>query len=132
MNPLLADALLFVHFAFVLFVVCSLPLVWWGAAAGWSWIRNRGFRLAHLAAILFVAAESLLGVMCPLTVWEDTLRGGGSDSGFIARWVRELMYYDLPESVFGMAYVVFAMLVAWTYWQIPPRPGRGRGDNRTF
>jgi hypothetical protein len=33
MQTLLADALLVFHFAFVLFVVLSLPLVWIGAAA---------------------------------------------------------------------------------------------------
>lgn len=130
MLPLLADALLLVHFAFVLFVVASVPLIWAGAAAGWSWVRHRGYRIAHLAAIAFVAAEALLGVMCPLTVWEDALRGVRHERSFIARWVHDVMYYDFPEQVFAMAYVAFALIVGATYWLVPPRRARRRGGTR--
>jgi hypothetical protein len=117
---LLADAILAVHFAFVAFVVGGLAAIWVGAAAGWRWVREFRFRVAHLAAILFVAAEALLGVMCPLTVWEDALRGRGSDLGFIARWIRTLMFYELPPWVFTAAYTGFAIVVALTFWLIPP------------
>ncbi len=128
MNAFLADAVLVAHFAFVAFVVGGLPLVWIGAAAGWSWVRNRRFRLVHLAAILFVAAESLLGVMCPLTVWEDLLRGAAHERSFVARWMHRVMFYDLPEYVFAIAYGVFALIVAATYYRVPPR--RSRRDGR--
>jgi hypothetical protein len=66
---LLADAVLIVHFLFVLFVVGGLLAIWAGALIGWVWVRNLRFRVAHLAAILFVMAESLVGIACPLTVW---------------------------------------------------------------
>lgn len=122
---LLADLILVVHFLFVLFVVAGLPLVWTGALAGWRWVRHRGFRLAHLAAILFVAAESLAGVWCPLTLWEDALRGTAEDKSFVARWIHRLMYYDLPPAVFTAAYLLFAALVALTWWRIPPRHRKG-------
>ena len=75
MSTLLADIVLIVHFLFVAFVVGGLALIWIGAALGWAWVRNLWFRVAHLAAIVFVAGEALVGVWCPLTVWEDTLRG---------------------------------------------------------
>ena len=71
----LADFVLIVHFMFVLFVVGGLVLIWIGAACAWQYVRNYWFRLAHLAAICFVAVESLLGMVCPLTAWEDALRG---------------------------------------------------------
>jgi len=51
MSPLLADVVLVVHFAFVLFVVGGLALIWIGGAAGWQWVRGFWFRAAHLAAI---------------------------------------------------------------------------------
>ena len=121
MNTLLADVLLAVHFAFVLFVVGSVPLIWAGSLAGWSWVRNRRYRLLHLAAIVFVAAESLLGMMCPLTIWEDALRGVAHNQSFIARWVHRMMFYDWPERVFIVAYVAFALVVAATYYAVPPR-----------
>ncbi len=118
--PLLADLILVVHFAFVLFVVVSLPLIWLGAAAGWRQVRHFGFRLAHLAAILVVSAEAAAGIWCPLTLWEDALRGATSEKSFVARWIHTLLFYDLPPAVFTMAYLLFAGLVALTWWRIPP------------
>jgi len=53
-SRLLADVILVVHFAFVLFVVGGFALILAGAALGWAWIRNPAFRYAHLAAIVFV------------------------------------------------------------------------------
>ena len=120
MTELLADVVLVVHFAFVAFVVGGLAAIWLGAALGWRWVRNRRFRLAHLAAICFVAGEALFGVMCPLTVWEDALRGRGSETGFIARWIHSVMFYELPPWVFTVAYVSFAAVVAATWWLVPP------------
>ena len=125
-HALLADVILVVHFAFVAFVVGGLGAIWLGAALGWRWTRNFPFRIAHFVAILFVAAEALLGVMCPLTVWEDALRGRGSDLGFIARWIRAVMFYELPLWIFTAAYVGFALVVALTFWLAPPiRARRG-------
>lgn len=120
MRALLADAILLLHFAIVLFIVGGLPLIWIGAALGWRWVRNLWFRLAHLAAIVFVALESLAGVWCPLTVWEDALRGAANEKSFIARWVHRLMFYQFPEWVFTVAYVLFAAAVAMTFVLVPP------------
>ena len=121
MSHLAADAILILHFAFVAFVVGGLAAIWLGVALGWRWVRNFAFRVAHLAAILFVAAEALLGVMCPLTVWEDALRGRASEMGFIARWIRGMMFYELPGWLFTAVYVAFASVVAITFWLVPPR-----------
>jgi hypothetical protein len=121
MYPLLADAVLVVHFGFVLFVVGGLALVWIGAAAGWAWVRNYWFRAAHLAAIVFAACEALAGVWCPLTIWEDALRGVHAEKGFVARWIHQVMFYDFPLWVFTTAYVAFALVVAATWWWIRPK-----------
>jgi polyferredoxin len=120
-RALAADLILVVHFAFVSFVVGGLAVTWIGAALRWRWVRNWWFRVAHLAAICFVASEALLGVMCPLTVWEDALRGRGGETAFIARWVHGVMFYDLPEWVFTAAYVLFALVVALTWWLVRPQ-----------
>ncbi len=117
----LADLILVIHFLFVLFVVGGLALIWIGAAAGWRWVRNRWLRIAHLAAIFLVAAETLLGMVCPLTVWEDALRGAPIETSFIARWVHRVLFYSFPEWVFAVAYVVFALAVAVTFRLVPPR-----------
>lgn len=122
MSAFWADVVLVVHFAFVAFVVGGLFLILLGAWRGWAWVRAPLFRYLHLAAIVFVAAEALLGVACPLTIWEDALRGAAPERGFIERWVGPLLFYDFPGWVFTAAYVGFAALVALTLWVVPPRP----------
>jgi polyferredoxin len=117
---LLADALLVFHFLIVVFIVGGLILVWIGALAGWAWIRNRWFRYLHLAAIVFVATEALLGYACPLTVWEDMLRGGVRPESFIGRWVRQLLFYQAPEWVFTTIYALWAGLTLLTLRLVPP------------
>jgi len=121
MRVFLADAILIIHFLFVLFVVGTLLLTWIGAWRGWRWIRNLRLRIAHLIAIVFVAFEALLGMVCPLTEWEDALRGTTGDKSFIARWVHHVMFFSAPEWMFATLYVAFAGAVAITLWFIPPQ-----------
>ena len=117
---MMADALLVVHFLIAAFITGGLALVWIGGALGWTWVRNRWFRYLHLGAIAFIAAEALLGVMCPLTVWEDTLRGSVPAESFVGRWVRTLLYYRAPEWVFTTAYVLWTLATLLTLWLVPP------------
>jgi len=122
----LADAVLVVHVLFVLFVVGGFALILAGAGR-WSWIRNRTFRVLHVAAIVFVAIETLLGFTCPLTLWEDVLRTTGrGERSFIGRWLAWLLYYNLPEWVFAIAYCAFALAVVWAWRAIPPRARSNR------
>lgn len=118
---MLADALLVAHFAIAGFIVGGLVFVWIGAALGWGWVRNPWFRYLHLAAIVFVAAEALVGMACPLTVWEDLLRGGTRPESFIGRWVRRLLFYEAPEWVFTAAYAAWAGASTLTLALVPPR-----------
>lgn len=123
-EAVLADAILAVHAAFVLFVVGGLAATWAGIAAGARFAFNPWFRGLHLAAIGFVVLEALAGVMCPLTVWEHALRGTPTDQGFIQRWVHAWLYWHWPAWVFTALYVAFGALVAWTWWRWPPRRAR--------
>ena len=125
---MMADALLVVHFMIAAFIVLGLVAVWLGAALDWPWVRNPWFRYLHLAAIAFVAAEAVLGIACPLTVWEDLLRGGRSMDGgaesFVARWVRALLFYQAPEWVFTSAYLAWTTATLVTLRLVPPRADR--------
>ena len=123
---LLADIILIIHLLFVLFVVGGLLFIWLGTLLGWRWIHNFWLRATHLGVIFFVALESLAGLVCPLTLWEDLLRGKGTGSaGLIQRWVSQVLYYDFPESTFTALYVLFAAVVAVTFWKLPPHRRRG-------
>lgn len=118
---MLADLILVVHFIIAALVGAGFVLIPLGAAAGWRWVRRRGLRLLHAGAIVFVALESLAGIACPLTVWEELLRGAApADAGFIGRWLERLLYWDFPPAFFTAIYVVLACL-ALAFWRwIPP------------
>jgi len=117
---LLANTILIIHFLFVLFVVGGLPVIWIGAWLRLNFVRNIWFRIAHLTAILFVVGESLLGMVCPLTTWENKLRQVETSDSFIQRWLHRLLFYDFPESMLTIVYVLFALLVVATFILIPP------------
>ena len=121
MSPAAADAILAVHAAFVLFVVGGLPAIWIGVALDRPFAFNPWFRGAHLAAIAFVVLEAVFGYVCPLTLWEDTLRGAVTEKGFIQRWVHAWLFWNWPAWVFTTIYAAFGALVAATWWIWPPR-----------
>lgn len=124
-----ADAVLVVHVAFVLFVIGGLVAVWIGDGLGWRFPRRPGFRIAHLVAIAIVVAESWLGIACPLTSLERGLRSAagaptlGEGESFLGHALARLLYYDAPAWVFTLAYSVFGLVVLATWWWRPPRRG---------
>jgi hypothetical protein len=131
----LADAVVALHAAYVGFVIAGLLAVVVGYLFRWGWIRNPWFRWIHFLMIAVVVAESLLGITCPLTTWEDALRAEAgeevSQASFIGRWANALIFYrDVPEWGFTVAYCVFGMLVLGTLALIPPRWPIGRSPRQ--
>ena len=128
-HALLADAVLVLHLAFVLFVIFGLLLTWIGYFAGWKFVRNPWFRGAHLLAMAVVVAESLFGVICPLTKWEMALRvKAGEDpayaGSFVQHWVHRVMFFEISERTFTLIYVIFFVLIVLSLVVVPPRPFR--------
>lgn len=118
----LADLILVVHVCIAGFITAGFVLIPLGAAAGWRWVRRRRLRLLHAGAIAFVALESLAGIACPLTVWEDMLRGGTSgEAGFIGHWLGRLLYWDFPPVFFTLLYVSLTLLAALLWRRVPPQ-----------
>ena len=122
---LLANAVLVVHVGVAAFVVVGLLVVVAGNLKRWDWVNNAWFRVAHVAAIGIVVAESWLGFACPLTTLEMWLRSRAGNAsyggGFIEHWLQQLLYYNAPPWVFIAGYSVFALLVLTTWWYFPPR-----------
>ena len=117
---MLADFVFLLHAGVVLFNAGGLLLILTGGPLGWSWVRHRGFRIAHISLMGFVTAEAIFGMTCPLTVLEDTLRGIATEQSFVQRWVSALIYWNAPPWVFALLYAVIllAVIVAWFAW--PP------------
>ncbi|WP_018625347.1 DUF2784 domain-containing protein [Kangiella aquimarina] len=123
---LLADLILITHTLFVVFVVLGLLFIIIGGICGWSWVRNPWIRLAHLLAIGVVVIQSWFGAICPLTVWENSLRQMAGEAGyqdsFISYWLETILYYRFPHWVFVVAYTLFGALVLVSWLWVRPRP----------
>lgn len=83
---LAADAVVLLHFAFILFVLLGGLFCY-----KWLWL----FWL-HLPALVWAVVISLAGWICPLTPLENTLRAAsGSEhysSGFIEHYILPVIY----------------------------------------
>ena len=81
-----ADAIVALHFAFVLFVV-------FGASLVLRWPRVAWF---HVPAVLWGALVEFTGWICPLTPLENRLRRSAGETGyqgdFIAHYVLPVLY----------------------------------------
>ena len=122
---LAADAVVAIHFLFVVFV----------AAGGLLVIRWPRLVWVHLPCALWGAAISFGGWICPLTPWENTLRAmagqGGYAGGFIENYIVPILYpADLTrEMQFGIGaavIVVNAVAYAVLYWRMRQDRKRGR------
>jgi hypothetical protein len=126
---LAADSLVFVHSLYVLFTLGGTTAILIGAVRHWKWIRNRVFRMIHLGAVLLVALEASIGVLCPLTVWEYRFRtlAGQAQEGeisFVGRIIRSIIFIDLPDWGFIVLYSLFAVIVVILVFFIRPNPPR--------
>lgn len=125
---LVADAVVLVHGAFVLFVVagCLLALRWRRAA------------LVHLPAVVYGAMIELIGFTCPLTPLEKSLRrragSEGYDGGFVEHYVVPVLYPgELTQRIQVLLATMLVLSSAAVYgvvWQRARRspgasPGRG-------
>ncbi len=109
---LAAHVVLLLHAAFIAFVMLGGLLVLWRRA--WMW--------PHLAAVLWAAAISLAGWVCPLTPLENSLRLraglAGYEGSFIEHYLLALIYpagltRDI-QTMLGIAVIVCNLIIyAW-------------------
>lgn len=107
-----ADAVVFLHLAFIVFVVA-------GAAMA---IRYPRLPLIHIPAAAWGAFVEVTGGVCPLTYAENFLRLRGDQAGypesFIAHYLLAIIYPDglTREIRFVLAAVVVAVNCALYAW----------------
>jgi len=128
---LTADIVVFVHLLYLLFTVAGEALILIGGILKWRWIRNLPFRIVHLIAVVLVSVEAVIGMLCPLTELEYTLRRAAGQNveeeiSLVGRIIRSILFYDFPDWFFTGLYVGFGILVILTLFLFPPaRKRRG-------
>jgi hypothetical protein len=115
MYHFLADLVLVVHLAFVVFVLCGGLL-----ALKWRWIA-----WLHLPAVVWGAVVEFTGWICPLTPLENWLRAHDGEtsysSDFIAQYLLPVLYPgDLTRGIqllLGTGVVVLNFVIYWWLWR---------------
>lgn len=120
----MADSVLCTHIAIAAFVVFGQGIIVAGGMAGIGWVRNLKFRLVHLLMIVFIAVQTLLGQLCPLTNLEHYLRMQAglktySDS-FTQHWLSSLIFIDAPWWMFAALHSAAAAIVVASWWLVAP------------
>lgn len=123
---IIADVILIIHFLYVIFAVGGEIFIIFGSFKKWNIVRKLSFRITHLISVVIVAIEASLGILCPLTLWENQFRilSGQKieeDITFIGRIFRKIMFYDLPLWIFTFVYILFSLAVVITFIKIPPK-----------
>lgn len=97
---LLADAVLLLHLAFVLWVAAGGLLVW--RRPRWAWL--------HVPALAWGAWVLIAGEPCPLTPLENRLRALGGEAGyggsFIQHYLLALIYPEWAQATSGRVWQV--------------------------
>jgi uncharacterized protein DUF2784 len=99
---ILADLVVLVHLAFILFAVFGgiLAFLW----KRWAWV--------HLPTVLWAALIEFVGNECPLTPLESWLREGGGSrgyhGGFVEHYILPILY---PDSLTRPSQVVLGLFV---------------------
>jgi Protein of Unknown function (DUF2784) len=126
----LAELILAVHLAIILFNVGGLIIIPLGAWRHWRFVRGFWWRALHLASLAVVALQAVLGQVCFLKDWQgDLLRAAGAGATrepLIAGLVNRLIYWPLPLWVFAALYVAVWLYVLLLWWLVPPHRGRMR------
>jgi len=120
-----ALAVLYFHFAVVAFNVFWLLAVPIGSLLGWRFVRNYMWRIAHIAALILVAAQAVAGRLCFLTIVQEYLQGrAGAEMGtpsLLTRIVSRAIYWPLPDWAFAPLYVLALVFAALLWRFVPPR-----------
>ena len=103
-STITSDALAIGETIFITFGFFLIPI---GYKFGWGWIANTKLRIFHSGMMAFVTLETLLGITCPLTSIENSLRGIHQSKSFIGYWVKQIIYWDFQTQFFIILYCIY-------------------------
>ena len=118
---LVADLILIIHFLIVFFIISLFGLVPYGYSKKWNWVSSKKIRYTHLFLITLVTIESLFGIICPLTILENNLRGIVTNQTFISKYLSKIIFFNFPSSFFLALYFSGFLVAIYIIVKYPPK-----------
>ncbi len=113
------EFVLIIHFIVVLFFTIGFPIA--------LFYNHRMFRIIHASSLAGVTLLMVMGIPCPLTIWEEVLRENPLYEGsFIATWMNRIIYLEGVDTavVIFMAVGFTVLVVSSFFW----KPLKGIGN----
>jgi len=115
------DALLVIHFLWIIFLIVGLPLG--------LYFKLRALRIVHAMGLIFALILQLTHTFCPLTIWEEYLRNLHHPDftykgSFIITSIEKLVYpgwITLKTITIITAFFVGVTLLSFILIPLPPR-----------
>jgi hypothetical protein len=118
---LLADAVMLVHFGFLVYVALGGFLAW----------RRPWLIVPHAGAASWGLVSATVGIACPLTAWEDAARrlagAQGLPRGFIGTYLTGVVY-PADRLLEAQLLVAALVVVSWVGFALRLRCRFGRGN----
>ena len=123
----IADFILFIHLIIAIFISAGMVIFPIGVLLSWRWCKNFSLRITHLALIVVVFIETLIGVNCPLTMVENYFRAQATHQSFIGSMMSKTLYWNMSETLFFYLYGICVVWVLIVWILFPPSRNFVRG-----
>jgi hypothetical protein len=114
----MVELVLGIHFVVVLYLVLGFPIA--------LYYNHRLLCIVHTSWLVAVSILMVLGIPCPLTILEETLRQNPVYEGsFITSWMNRIIYLEGidPKHVVVMD-IGFSILLVFSFFWKPLKPSK--------
>lgn len=125
MYKILADIIVVMHFAWILFMLIGfiLTVIGFWKREIFDWLL---FRILHLFGIVYVSLLAIMGKYCPLTIWENTLAAKYDPSliypgSFMVHYAQKLVYPELNPLIIQIPTTFIAVFTILVFIIKPPK-----------
>lgn len=121
---ILADTIVVVHFAWILFMLWGFILTVRGFFKK-EFFHRWLFRTLHLFGIAYVSLLAIMGKYCPLTLWENVLRAKYDPAltypgSFMIHYFEKLVYPDVNSLIIRIPTTFIAIFTVIVFIIRPP------------
>lgn len=121
---ILADTIVLMHFAWILFMLWGFILTLRGFLHK-EFFERWLFRTFHLIGIAYVSVLAIMGKYCPLTIWENTLRAKYDHpltyaGSFTIHYIEKLVYPDINPLIIQIPTTFIAVFTVVVFIIRPP------------